>query len=619
MGNLSANDVVRVTLQLAESSVDSPDAMGYVVYVISAPPSGFDMTGSNISRIVNTSQDIAFVSSVLDATSYTVDVPMSTAVTGSRFFVAVLGDMTDDNNRHNLRLAASNTSIDTSTQSYQCVELASGCSNTSATADYGVKVEIRDLKQDNIWHRTYTVGDGRMYFHVKARDGAGNIGDTANYTILVDTSAPSIPQLNQTSQYTNTTSVTFNWTRSADADSGVNNYTLQVDNNSDFSSPEYYNWVGNVTNKTVTGLTTDATYHARVHSRNLAGVNSSWSSSVSTVIDTTAPNITFSKPSSTGVVASQDVTLATQTNEKAICTYSGNGGTDPYKNFTFTNSTYHEVKVSAATGSNTYSVQCKDAVLNTGTATLIFTVSTSSTASSITLHLPSQSVFTGDVVRTDAIVKASGDVPLGEIGSAAFTAKLNGDAVGLSVFDNGAGNYTLVFDAPTTNGTYTMAVTVGTATASSTLNVQALLFTVQYVQSGVAANTGDRLIYFVAGNFSIGLATDSKNVIQSSTSSALNLTSNARDGTAYIFVTRTSGNVERVESLLKEQKFLDAINPSFGYAVNQNTFVVYTNLEYSNIALSGNNTLTTGRYNLIIENKGFDPTVNKTKLEVRVQ
>ncbi|MBI2142804.1 fibronectin type III domain-containing protein [Candidatus Woesearchaeota archaeon] len=476
------------------------------------------------------------------------------------------------------------------------------------------------MKQDNIWHRTYTVGDGRMYFHVKAKDSAGNIGEPANYTILVDTTAPSIPQLNQTAQYTNTTSVTFNWTLSNDADSGVDNYSLQVDNNSDFSSPEYYQWVGNVTNKTVTGLTADATYYARVHSRNLAGVNSSWSSTVSTIIDTTAPTITFSKPSSTGVVASQDVTLATQTNEKATCTYSGNGGADPYKNFTFTNSTYHEVKVSASTGSNTYSVQCKDTVLNTGTATLTFTVSTTSTASSIALTLPASQVFTGDVVRTNATVTTSSGQLLGEIGSAAFTVKLNGAAVAKSVFDNGAGNYTLMFDAPSTNGTYAMQVEVGSATpATATLNVQALLFTVQYVQSGVTANTGDRLIYFVAGNFSLGLATDSKNVVQSSTSSALNMTSNARDGTAYIFVTRTSGNVERVEGLLKEQKFLDTINPSFGYAIDLDTFVVYTDLEYDTIALSGNKTLTTGRYNLIIENKGFDATVNKTKLEVRVQ
>ncbi|MEK6853918.1 MAG: hypothetical protein AABX60_01165, partial [Nanoarchaeota archaeon] len=207
----------------------------------------------------------------------------------------------------------------------------------------------------------------------------------------------------------------------------------------------------------------------------------------------------------------------------------------------------------------------------------------------------------------------------GELGSSAFTVKVDNAVVDASVFDNGAGNYTLVFNAPEKNGTYALKVEVGSASATSTLKVQALLFTVQYVQSGISSNAADRLIYFVTGNFTLGLATDSKSSSQQSTGSALNLTTDAKEGTAYIFMTRAGGNVERVESLLKDRTFLDAINPSFGYAIDQDTFVVFTDLEYDDIALTGNRTLTTGRYNLIIENKGFDSTLNKTKLEVRVQ
>ncbi len=614
--NLSANDIVKVTVQLAEASTSSPDAMGFRVYLITSAPTSFSMNGSNVSLIVDTSTDVSFASSLLDATSYAVDVPMSTAVTGSRFFVAVAGDVADDNNRHNVLIATSNTSMEASTQSYRCLESDSSCTNTTATADYGIKVEIRDVKQDDKWDRAYSAGDGRMYFHVKAKDGAGNWGEQANYTILIDTSLPSTPQMSEPAKFTNTTQITFNWTASADADSGIDNYSLQVDNNSDFSSPEYYQWVNNVTNRTVTGLTADATYYARVHSRNLAGVNSSLSSSVSTVIDTTAPTITFGKPSSTGVVASQNVILATNTDERATCTYS-KSGTDPYANFTFTNSSYHETKISADTGSNSFSVQCKDAILNTRTATLSFTVSTTSTASSITLL--DVSVFTADVVKTDIIVTTSTSERLGELGSSAFTVKVDNAVVDASVFDNGAGNYTLVFNAPEKNGTYALKVEVGSASATSTLKVQALLFTVQYVQSGISSNAADRLIYFVTGNFTLGLATDSKSSSQQSTGSALNLTTDAKEGTAYIFMTRAGGNVERVESLLKDRTFLDAINPSFGYAIDQDTFVVFTDLEYDDIALTGNRTLTTGRYNLIIENKGFDSTLNKTKLEVRVQ
>lgn len=228
-------------------------------------------------------------------------------------------------------------------------------------------------------------------------------------------------------------------------------------------------------------------------------------------------------------------------------------------------------------------------------------------------------MFTSDTVKTDAIVETSAGQRIGELGSSAFTVKLDDAPVDASVFDNGAGNYTIMFNAPERNGTYSMKVEVGSASATSTLTVQALLFTVQYVQSGISANAADRLIYFVAGNFTLGLATDSRSSYQQSTSSAINLTNDAKEGTAYIFMTRTGGNVERMEALLKDRKFLDALNPSFGYAVDQSTFVVYTDLEYSDVALSGNKTLTTGRYNLVIENKGFDSTINKTKLEVRVQ
>ena len=247
----------------------------------------------------------------------------------------------------------------------------------------------------------------------------------------------------------------------------------------------------------------------------------------------------------------------------------------------------------------------------------VLTTSTTSSAGSVTLQSPT--VFTNDVVRTDVILTTSGGQRLGELKPGAFTVKIDTSPISFSVFDNGAGNYTLMFNAPQKNGTYSMQVTAGSAEATSTLTVQPLLFTVQYVQPGVSATTAGNLIYFVGANFTVGFATDSKSSAKSSTSSAINLTSDAADGTAFIFVTRKSGDVERVQGLLKDRKFLESVSPSFGYAIDQNKFVVFTNLEYDDIALVGNRTLTTGRYSLIIENKGFDTSLNKTRLEVRVQ
>ncbi|MBI4438404.1 hypothetical protein HY640_00565, partial [Candidatus Woesearchaeota archaeon] len=123
----------------------------------------------------------------------------------------------------------------------------------------------------------------------------------------------------------------------------------------------------------------------------------------------------------------------------------------------------------------------------------------------------------------------------------------------------------------------------------------------------------------VNNNFSIGIASQSRSVsIGSSSSAGLNLTANARDGEVMVFVTKPTSSVERVESLLRDRVFLDAVVPSFGYAAKSDTFIVYTELAYENIALVSNNTLSTGRHNLVIENKGFDSSTNKTRLEVRI-
>ena len=48
------------------------------------------------------------------------------------------------------------------------------------------------------------------------------------------------------------------------------------------------------------------------------------------------------------------------------------------------------------------------------------------------------------------------------------------------------------------------------------------------------------------------------------------------------------------------------------------TYIVYTNLAYDDIALTRNESLEVGRYNLLVKNMGFDSTYNKTKLEISI-
>jgi len=616
--NLTAGDILRVTIQLAESHVETTEKIGVRVYAIGVVPTSFNMSANNVSEVLNFERDIAYVSDLRDATSYVADIQINTDVTSDRFFVAIEGSITDNDNNYNLLIAQSNVSYDASTISYYCTHGVS-CVNTTNTTGYAITVAQRDLKADNVWDKGYTVGDGTFYFHVKAQDEAGNFGPVKHHQIRVDTSASSTPQMTEPEKETvSATFLNFSWTEATDPESGVDNYTLAVDNNSGFSSPEFYGWVNNQTNYTVTGLTADTTYYARVHSRNRAGVNSSWSDSVTTVIDTSAPVITLGKPS--GKVISNEVTILLRTNERAEC--SGAEVPGVQSTFTFTNSTLHETRVtlSSGDGAKTFSVSCTDDVNNEVIDTLSIDVQTSAVVSSVTLQSPS--VFTDDIVSTNVTVRDSSAAGLGEIPKGAFSLLIGQDALPFSLFDDGGGVYTLQFTAPQLNGSYeySLGVTTGTTTVTgtSTLEVRDLLFIVQYTGAIVSASTATKMIYSITGNFSIGFASDSRSVDSSSTDEGLNLSANSKDGDVFVFVTRSSGSVERVGNLLKDRTFLDAVNPSFGYAIDQDTFVVFTDLGYDDIALTGNRTLNTGKFNLVIENKGFDSSVNKTKLEVRV-
>jgi hypothetical protein len=612
--NMSAGDVLRITMLLAESHVDTSQEMGLSVYATdtAAGSLSFNQMSNNISTIVNITKDLTYKASLLDALSYTAEIALSANVSDGSFFVAVSGDLLDDDNTYNILLATSNTTAP-GAQSYYCVE-GGGCTNTSSAIDYGIRVEKHDLALDGVWDKSYTVADGTFYFHVRALDVAGNWGPTTTYTINVDTSGPSTPQMTEPVKTSNSTSLTFNWSESTDVESGVDNYYLQVSNSSDFATTVFSAFVGNVTNKTVS-VTEDQTYYARVKARNLAGVNSSYSSLVTTTVDTIAPSITFSKP--TGTIVSTDATIVARTNEKAVCTYSLN--TAPYKNFTFTNSTYHETKITATTGSNTATVKCTDAVNNENTTSLSFTVDTSATPGSSGVTVPSVSGFTDSVLRFDVLVKTAAGTGLGEYKKDDFAFELRGNAYPFSVADNGDGNYSFMIDTPLNNGTYSMKVTVAGVSGESTLVVTRLLFTVSYLDAGLSPTTKPRMTYYLAGNYSIGVATDSKTPSTAGSTNAINVSADAITGDIFVFVSRPSGDVERVESLLRDQTFLDTVNPSFGYKIDQETFIIYTNLEYDDIALSGNQTLETGRHTLIIENKGFDSTLNKTKLEVRLK
>jgi hypothetical protein len=139
---------------------------------------------------------------------------------------------------------------------------------------------------------TGTLSPGTYYWRAKAVDGAGNdSGWTATWSFTIDTTAPGVPTLllPANGAKTNNNTPAFSWSVVTDP-SGVS-YIIQIDNNSDFSSPEV-----NVSGLTSSAYTTgaalaDGTYYWRVRVVDGAGNSSAWSAVRSLIVDVTVPSV----------------------------------------------------------------------------------------------------------------------------------------------------------------------------------------------------------------------------------------------------------------------------------------------------------------------------------------
>ncbi|MEW5767449.1 MAG: Ig-like domain-containing protein [bacterium] len=123
------------------------------------------------------------------------------------------------------------------------------------------------------------IGSGRTFFwRVMARDCAGNESTWSNiWAVRIDPNCDAAPSLvsPDNGSWTNDNTPYFDWSDEDDA-----TYTLQVDNNVDFSSPEI-NQSGLTTSSYVlTNLLRDGTYYWRVKSTDTAGNSCGWSSDV---------------------------------------------------------------------------------------------------------------------------------------------------------------------------------------------------------------------------------------------------------------------------------------------------------------------------------------------------
>ena len=78
-------------------------------------------------------------------------------------------------------------------------------------------------------NNTFTgVETGKYQFKIKAKDKAGNWGNTSGFEVWIDNTPPTKPVMTKAEKVYGKKNLTFSWSRSFDEDSGVANYTLEI-------------------------------------------------------------------------------------------------------------------------------------------------------------------------------------------------------------------------------------------------------------------------------------------------------------------------------------------------------------------------------------------------------
>lgn len=446
--------------------------------------------------------------------------------------------------------------------------------------------------ESNNTNYTHYADDGQWYFHIKAKDGAGNWGNTTSYGYIgIDTTPPNIPVVLNPERFASTTDLNFSWT-TYDAGSGVINVSLNISEIN--GSQLFFRWLGNITSWNVSNATINKSYFATVTAKDRVNLTRT----SETVLDLNAPEILFSKPNGT---IRNDPVIVIITDETAVCQFNS---TD----FKYTNSTYHETKIeNLADGTYQFNILCTDIVGYTAVHNIDFTLNSAQQVSSLSLDSPSDGYVYDEINIT---VNAG----LGEIRKQEFKVYVNNKLIDdFSVFDKGQGNYSLLLKF-TNPGSKSINVSVDNQMTSDSITLADLLLSVEYTLPVNPVNKS-RLTYHETKYYAVGLASDSSNAFVESDSSKLEIESQF-DGNAYIFVTKTGRYLEQNIEHLKRKTFEDTSH-AFGYRKDiNNRYNIW--LLYDGLIVNAFPDLFLGRYKLLLKNSGLNAQ-NRTVIDVSLK
>jgi hypothetical protein len=166
-----------------------------------------------------------------------------------------------------------------------------GCSGNTATSSV------------NSYTQGISLADGTWYFRVKAKDILNNeSGYSSNGSVVVDITAPAIPNTPTTTTPTADNTPTWGWTASTDSGVGLSAtpYTVQWCQDNSFPGSCSSNTTTSTTNSftNITSLA-DGTWYFRVKAKDQLNNESVYSSNGTVVIDTVAPSVPGTPATST--------------------------------------------------------------------------------------------------------------------------------------------------------------------------------------------------------------------------------------------------------------------------------------------------------------------------------
>ena len=175
-----------VEFDVFERSSETTDISRIKVYAIDVKPNTYNMTASNITEIETLYMDVDYAMNPTQASTYSTVLTLNQNVSDV-FYLAIAGVSTGETN--NVSIAAS---ADTVNDSLRLIcEEGDVCKSLSTTLDFAISVRTENNNE------TYTasykdLADGKYYFHVKAKDIAGNFGHTRHYNVTIGTGGTSV-------------------------------------------------------------------------------------------------------------------------------------------------------------------------------------------------------------------------------------------------------------------------------------------------------------------------------------------------------------------------------------------------------------------------------------------